>query len=1066
MNPNIKAIIHFTTFGAPVWISSLLWCISIFASFADAQTKSLDIGPRYSIPGTSVISRNRNKITTDGTSRGLSNFFVTSRIGRRFQISVPVSAGSYDVKLGFIESNLCKKQRRVFHVYINKLTKLESYDIFSIAGCRKARVETFTNIPISPLQSNRILIEFSAVADSASISYVKVEASKDPCNPITNNARTTDDHLAHSVPGVYNPVVDRDGDRFETVFMDGRGSHTHFSYGGGSGKIISYRWVIAETNQLLSEKAFFSYRFPLGTTRILLTVIDSICSSHEAETTVTVTSNTQPGQYCYLYQANTNFLLPRTLYTGVRPQIGFLSLSLTTSFPNFPFKWTKFRLRCIFSIPRDRSSTSSRLSLQLGNSGEARVYKGRDLVLDTNLGLVSEPIELARGTTSFEVIYTHSKLLKTPILIFKIDGRIPNRVTHDQSSVLPILNEVKPNIGRLAGGARVRLTGYGLYDPIIVRFGRTTVAAQREGATGKQIFVIAPKASSAGTVPLSVSTTTNIHSNKLTYRYGDECDDVGFESKFLKTKAGQRIPLNQPTSIIIGNDKKIYVGLRAGYIQVISYQIDSLSVTTICNSEIIKDKRYRKQSGVFSKRAILGITVDPRDVIPKPYVAASTLFWGNQRSIDKKNKMRWANGAIERFIPVSLAAKKPKDKSICLVHDKSIVNGLPVSDGDHSVNEIEFTQNGDLLISVGGFTNMGLPAGKLSGLWETFFSGAILIARLSRGSNFNGDIPYTSENMRTARPKPGYSDVGIYATGTRNMFSLTTSRSARFFGVDMGPNCEYGNTSTTCAHYKESLESRRAKVPFFPVRTQIDRSGPTKCRYGPTRGDKLLEIKQNRFYGHPNLQRSAILNSNECAWVDPNTGKYPSGRQPPANYQRQLSLFNSAKTGVIEYTSNHFCGKLRGNLIMSMNSGQGTYRVPVQSNGQVSSAPPYRFIPYSGIRVAENERGDLLFPQYFLKGISVSRPKIRVRSGLFARNALPFRHGRRGGTPVTISGWGFNKEAKVLIGNKVCPIVKASSTEISCTVPPNTASIQLVDVIVRVSQGESVLPDAILYMLV
>ena len=54
-----------------------------------------------------------------------------------------------------------------------------------------------------------------------------------------------------------------------------------------------------------------------------------------------------------------------------------------------------------------------------------------------------------------------------------------------------------------------------------------------------------------------------------------------------------------------------------------------------------------------------------------------------------------------------------------------VVRNLPVSNHDHGVNGLEFTNDGTLLIAIGGQTNGGWPHAKLGGLEEAYFSGAI-----------------------------------------------------------------------------------------------------------------------------------------------------------------------------------------------------------------------------------------------------------------------------------------------------------------------------------------------------
>ena len=40
---------------------------------------------------------------------------------------------------------------------------------------------------------------------------------------------------------------------------------------------------------------------------------------------------------------------------------------------------------------------------------------------------------------------------------------------------------------------------------------------------------------------------------------------------------------------------------------------------------------------------------------------------------------------------------------------EDIITGIPISDHDHGINGIEFGDNGELYIQVGGNTNAGIP---------------------------------------------------------------------------------------------------------------------------------------------------------------------------------------------------------------------------------------------------------------------------------------------------------------------------------------------------------------------
>lgn len=950
-------------------------------------------------------------------------------------------------------------------------------DIFKEAGgCHIAIVEKFIDQTVDALKPTPIVINFQAVSGAATLSYLRIKSSSKQCVSVTKNPRLLKNHFAHSRPGTYPPddsssYVDRYNQGFVQVKIDGSASHTHFSYAGGTGMVVSYRWIIPETGKLVSNEKSFSRKFKLGTTRLRLIVRDNGCSHDEADTSVTVTGNTQKGTYCYYYEGLRSLPGPGEVRKYPRPTFAAVSPSGMQVFPRFPFKNTKFVARCIYMVKVGRASDSTVISVSTGGSGTARVYEGQDLILDTKTARKSAPIVTAVGFASFEVIYQYTDLRKRASLSLQVNGKVPARVFHDQSTVMPILTSISPESGSIAGGAKVELSGFGLYLPMNVRFGSKTIIVKRSGSTSTEVFLEALAVTSVGPVGVSAVTSTGIVSNPVRYTYSNDCDDVKFENKELKMPSGKNLELSKPSSISVWQDGKMYMGNRHGIVNVLSYDPNTLITKSICYSKKIKDSRYREPGGWVSQRSILGITFDPRDKMPRPYVSVGTMFWHDWESINSKNKKAWSNGAIERLKPAS-AATRAIDPKQCLEYDRNIVRNLPVSNSDHSINEILFTQNGDLLISVGGFTNMGFPNHKLGSLWETYFSGAVLIAKLSKGASFNGNIPYTTpDNLRTAAPKKGYSDVDLYATGLRNLFSLSMTRSGRIYGVDMGANEAFGNATSSCDEYIESKELLRTPFEraFYPGKVILGRN--SKPLYSQKREDKLLEIKQGKFYGHSNLQRA--LHSRrpaECRWVDPLTNKVPPpfNTLPPSNYEAPLALVLSPKTGVREYGSNLFCGKLRNDLIISTMDDGGVWRARMSADGGVNGNP-FLMHEHGGVRVEENAHGDLFFPKYHANpssGIFAMRPMVGSKSGLFAANAVPFRHGRAGGTRIVIGGWGFTNKANVQVGKKNCVLLRVSATEIVCKVPRHTGGVNSVRVRVTVGRIHSDIPKAVLYMAV
>jgi len=112
--------------------------------------------------------------------------------------------------------------------------------------------------------------------------------------------------------------------------------------------------------------------------------------------------------------------------------------------------------------------------------------------------------------------------------------------------------------------------------------------------------------------------------------------------------------------------------------------------------------------------------------------------------------------------------------------------GLPVSDHDHGLNAIEFGDNGELYIQIGGNTNGGIP-GQLTGKQiqkENYYSAATLVAYLA-DPQFDGTITYDAPDNGSPN---GGNGVEVFASGLRNPVGLVLHSNGKLYGTDNGPN--------------------------------------------------------------------------------------------------------------------------------------------------------------------------------------------------------------------------------------------------------------------------------------
>lgn len=1020
-------------------------------------------------PGDKFIPGTKKESTASPVKKTASvgsSALKTARVGTEFTYSFNLKPGAYDVLLAFSENfdpNFCSKAgKRVFNVYVNDLIQLEGFDIFAQAGCRKGIEVLLKGHTVGAVDMKPLTIRFSGVVSNAQINYIRIKKAAQTCMPASTTGELSSDHAAHAVPGSYPPqftanspksYVDGDGDGFVTVRIDGDGSHSHFFDSSNNiiGRITEYTWSIVETGEVISRQAAFMYKFPLGSTRLKLAVTDNSCTSDEAETTVTVTGVIQPGQYCYYYAGLSDFPKAGPDALSQNPQFSAVTESAQLGFPAFSFAGTKFAARCTFFLEVDKDSASSKISVATFGSGKARVYKGEDLIIDTTSSFVAQT-SLAVGLIGFEVVYLRTTLAKPAKLHFLVNNSKPaaSKITHDRKTVIPILSSITPMEGPIGGGTNVKVTGYGLFSPISVKFGGKSVPVLQSGRSPNQFFVESPPASKGGGVKIVAKSDSGVKSNSVNFAYGSTCDSISFTRDALLQADGSEVDfLELPTSAVIGQDGKIYMGTLGGTVQVLGYNSATLTTTSHCYSKPLKDANFKKNN-IPAVRDILGITFHPRDKVLRPYISSSTIFWYDRERVERSNKKAWQNGAVDRLKP----GTDPTDAGVCLVYDKRIVSGLPVSNHDHSVNGLLFTQTGDLLIAVGGYTNMGLPGYKLGGYWETHLSAAILIAKLSK-PGFNGQIKYKfPDEPRKAKKISG--DVELFVTGLRNTFAMTMTGKQEIYASDQGPNCGFGDTSSTCNDYDP------AKAAAWNPDAEVDWKGKVKhgwvdCPYSLGRPDKMIHITKGSWYGHPNINRGGP----ECAWIDPYDHLTADDKPAPAKYKKPLVTLKSPVTGMREYRANHFCGKLRGELIMSTYKSGSTSRMGV-NGGSVTSGPD-EISTDGGITFVENARGDLIFPRLSEKNVFVLRPKVGPVAGLFIAGAVPFRHGKQGGTKIVIGGSNFGVMASVMIGTKKCAVTKSANTEIICTVPAHSGGLQSLTVTTSTSE-KAVLADAVLYM--
>ncbi len=225
-----------------------------------------------------------------------------------------------------------------------------------------------------------------------------------------------------------------------------------------------------------------------------------------------------------------------------------------------------------------------------------------------------------------------------------------------------------------------------------------------------------------------------------------------------------------------------------------------------------------------------------------------------------------------------------------------LITGLPVSTTEHGTNGLAFDREGRLYIAQGGTTNAGVPS-EHDPRPETPLSGAVLVADVSQ-RDFDGTVHYDPPREASDRVDQGLGDVRVFASGFRNPYDLVVHTNGKIYTTDNGPNAPDGARSLGC-----------------------DSDGP-----GPSAADELDLVVKGGYYGHPNRNRGRS-DERQCTYHAPDEA--PGESTPPL---ATLAYFVSAD-GMVEYTSDAFAGRLRGNLIYVEWARGRVWRVMLADDG-------------------------------------------------------------------------------------------------------------------------------------
>jgi hypothetical protein len=864
------------------------------------------------------------------------------------------------------------------------------------------------DVTIAPRETLLVPIEFDPRESTDSYVDAIFEGSFAPARVTLSAITATDGHvegsLLHVVVDGPDFFTDFDGDGQATVRILGENSHTHQI----GGRVESYLWTDSSNGGTLSESVNLTRNFPVGTHTVELTIFSStdelgqLSANKQFEV---VPADRIPGiltQY-FDFSAGGSVINLDVLPFGanyaevlsaffVGNQSGRIGASPFTRDTIVQFKGFYE-----FSEPGSYTFESS------GGSETRLFIDGQQ---------VNGAMDLTAGRKAIDFRFAVNALDQLPLgITYRINGGSnqvfpTDSVQHTQIGLTPVMNTITPS-GNPSGGDPIQITGVGFYpeDILTVSWGGATLPNSLLTVTDTSVNFSSPPGQ--GAVFVTVNTNHGV-SNALLFQYDDSAP---VPVKFTKRKVADLVA---GTKGAWGPDGRFYVTSVMGTITALTFDEDY----NVVNTQVITALQGT------SNNNILGVAFNPFDP-PEPvrlYVSHNQLFANG-------------GGCFSGFSPYSGQVSRLEGPNFNTF--TPVITGLPVSNHDHGVNDLEFDNNGDLFITVGSNTNAGVADCSIGGLAESPFSAAILKAQLSK-PNFNGEILYYNGSGQlsmnqaaggTANVGAGI-DISVWAPGVRNDYDIVYTTDERIYGVDNGADPPYGPVST----------------------------GPNSQGGLPNDPEELYRYFENAYYGHPNRNRGRFDNRQNVY--------YASGQSGGGVAVTKLDTFGYSTNGMTEYRANNFSGSMRGELIAQI-WNSNTFRIKLSADG--NSVQQKNLLPVSlnSLSIATGPAGFIVGVDYTNNQIVVADPTDPPVSAVTIYDIFPWRGPTTGGTSFVLSGQNFGtlQNTSVLIGGIPATITSVTGRRIKGFIParPN-APEGMLTVTVQVGSNVGFISNAFRYI--
>lgn len=346
------------------------------------------------------------------------------------------------------------------------------------------------------------------------------------------------------------------------------------------------------------------------------------------------------------------------------------------------------------------------------------------------------------------------------------------------------------------------------------------------------------------------------------------------------------------TSLSVGPDHKMYATTIDGLI--VRFNIDPQGNLS---SPFTINTIQSNNSG--ATRAVTGLTFDPAST------ANNLIAWVSHSDGVLEGAADWS-GKISKLTGSNLGTYQ------------DVITGLPRSVRDHMTNQITFGPDGKLYFAQAAMNAMGAPDNAWGQRKEHLLSASILQLDTSKLGNLPLNVQ--TEGVTTPyNPFDANAALKIYATGVRNAYDLVWADNGHLYAPTNGSAAN----GATPASPNPINSSTRIDQDVYGNYTTVT---PGIAKNTQTEHDWLFDVKQNKYYGHPNPTRDeyTLNGGNPTSGVDPfEVPLYPVGTQPDRNYGGVAFDFfeNYSPNGVIQYHGNAFGGALDGKLLIVRYSG-------------------------------------------------------------------------------------------------------------------------------------------------